>query len=282
MILSLYMVPALCNTIVYNLRIAETTLRIPLKEGTKHNYFGVATTFAQVRNRLDTIKFIFVGEMGTFTYYAQNYFIRLDAAFANSRIKNNGVTLSQRTETDDLLFTGGYSHIFNDKVNGTFSALVGLPTHGIRRIDIAYFGYAHYSIGAQIDLAYNFKNSLDSKIFLITRGVHFFKRDESHIPLLTRLNGGNIFDIFCNYEFRKTSNIFDMGYDATLFSDFIEANIKVPFYVRNSFYAACTHIFTIKEHTAACMLGICYSYDNKPEIAFKNIITAWASLWMRF
>lgn len=282
MIVTLYIATALGNTIVYNLRIAETTLKIPLKEGTTHNYLGAATTVAQVRNQLDTTKLIFFSELGTFVYYAQSYFIRLDAAFANARIRTNGVTLSQKTETDDLLFTGGYGHTFNDQMSGTFSALAGFPTHGVRRIDTAYFGYAHYSLGAQVDFAYLFNKYLNSKIIIVGRGVHFFKRDASRIPLLVRLDGGNIFDIFCSYGFGPAWTKFDIGYDGTLFSNFIQTNIQVPLYIRNSFYATCTHSFKIKEHSSACMLGISYSFDNKPEIGFKNIITAWASLWMRF
>lgn len=115
-------------SIVYNLRVAETSKRLDVKSMFPRPSLGTCTLFGTFRKKYNETKHTAVGGLFTLVYAPESFFLRVDGAFGRVASNIEGMHFS-RTQTDDLLFSGGYSPTISDKIRMTFSGLLGFPTH---------------------------------------------------------------------------------------------------------------------------------------------------------
>ncbi len=112
------------------------------------------------------------------SYAQKNWFIRLD--FAVAHLKRRSEILSNldqsRTQTDDLLFSGGYGFSTSERSRFSLSGLLGVPTHKPLDLPILQFGSGHVGMGVQLDNNYKYWsiNTLRSA----ARYIHFFKNNK--------------------------------------------------------------------------------------------------------
>jgi hypothetical protein len=274
------------DSIVYNLRIAETTkdsdvvARLP-----EYPLMFTVTPFGQFRKKRDGTQRIFGGGLGTLVYITPTYYFRVDGAFARAVEKYQHVHQAH-TQTDDILFSAGYSHHFTDRAKMTFSLLFGLPTHEDRHLEIVQFGYAHIGLGPQIDGAFHLGQLQCHSIRAAFRFIHFFPRA---IPLCVNgaqqfvdFNLGNIIYLFLAYHINRGNNRFEVGFDESFFHHRRTCTDQEPTFMRSSYYAVYKRLFVAGNHPAAWALALSYGYDHKIRDGYKRLITLWTSFRFDF
>lgn len=281
-------------TIVYNMRIAEITKRQQLTPNMKrHNILG-QTTFGQWRELKNGFKQSAYGAIASYIRSAQSFYFKVDGAVG--RVKNNILTtIIKRTQTDDILFTGGYGHAVGKRARLTYSCLFGVPTHRDFILELAQFGTGHVGLGAQIDTSYAYSADRSNVIFGAARLVHFFPRNiQSHDPCLQplyqcheyNLSPGNIADIYIAHQTNwAKKNRLEFGYDASFLG--ISSRIKPEItdfsgsllYIRNSFFGAYSRRIPLKNTQMGIITGLAGGFDSRPKIVGNRyMLTAWF-LW---
>ncbi len=283
-------------SVVYNLRIAETTRRQAVKEDHHLKPTTIATTFVgQARETYDGFHQDSESVIATGIYTQEKWYVRSDFAVGHVRQKGHGLCFSQ-TETDDILLYGGYSHI-NKKTRFTLSGIFGIPTHNLDTQDFEgiTFGTGHVGLGAQLDGSFLFAD-YDSHRHLImgaARFVHFFPRN-IHLNLNNfckkfDFNIGNLADLLVVFHSNWRKHSLEIGYNPEfLFSasicpslDDVAAQTN---YIRSSFYASYSYGFLIHNHLPnAIIVGFSYSFDHRPkQFGLKNGYTAWVTWGVNF
>ncbi len=156
------------STLVYNLRIAETTTSRRFEEFGNLPWVAAITTVGQFRQSRADVNQALGGALATLSYAQKNWFIRLDFAVAHlKRRSENFPNLDQsRTQTDDLLFSGGYGFSTSERSRFSLSGLLGVPTHKPLDLPILQFGSGHVGMGVQLDnIAFFIKNNTFSPMF---------------------------------------------------------------------------------------------------------------------
>jgi hypothetical protein len=285
-------------TLVYNMRVAEISKRQQLMPNTKKRNIIAETSFGQWRALKNGFKQSAYGAIATYIRSAQSFYLKIDGAVG--RVKNNVLThIFKRTQTDDILFTGGYSHMVGTYGRLTYSGLLGVPTHRDFILDLAQFGTGHVGMGGQIDASYAYKHDRTNVLFGAARVVHFFPRNiSSHNPCLKplyacteyNLKPGNIVDLYMAHQTNWAKrNRFECGYDAS----FIGLNSLITpritdfqgslLYIRHSFFGAYSRLLPSKKVPMGLIAGLSGGFDSRPK-TFGNsyMITAWLLLGMLF
>jgi hypothetical protein len=279
-------------TIVYNMRVASINRRQRLDVTTEHPSFIGGTLFRQWREAGTSTKETTLGSLGTYIYATESHYFKVDAAIAHVINTVDNLKIS-RTQTDDLLFTGGYGHIIG-KWRFAYSGLFGVPTHRDFILELAQFGTGHFGTGIQTDFSYRYSDYYNGTIFGAARFIHFFPRTvEVKNPLLQplfessryKLKLGNLVDLFISHQISwKTDNRFECGYDATFgFSNDIQPVIadfagSISF-IRHSFFGAYFRHVSINKTDTGIVAGLSYGFDSKPKLLGNTyFITLWG-LW---
>lgn len=275
------------------MRVAMVTRRQKLDVTTEHPHILAGTAFRQWREFLTGAKQTTAGALGTYIYAKESYYLKIDSAVGHVNTKTDALETS-RTQSDDILFTGGYGHPIGTKWRLAYSGLFGIPTHRDVILELAQFGTGHYGTGVQLDSAYNYRGNHSNVIFGAARFIHFFPRniqarDPRTQPLFPccnyKLKLGNLVDLFISHQTNwKQRNRFELGYDATFgFSSDVQPPI-VDFagsatFIRHNFFGAYfRHVPIGKTHTGI-ITGLSYGFDSKPElIGNRYFITLWG-LW---
>ncbi|MCL5875886.1 MAG: hypothetical protein M1114_05430 [Candidatus Dependentiae bacterium] len=272
------------NSIVYNLRIAETTKDVPRKP----EYPGIAiiTPFVQLREKYDKTKLIFGGGLGTLLYVTKTYYARVDGALARVVQKSKDQCRS-RMQTDDLLFSGGYKFRLTNRINMTLSGLFGLPTHDDTHFDMGQFGYAHIGLGPQIDVSFILDALSRHSIRTAFRFIRFFPRYaftyQSLPERVVDFTMGNMIDFFLAYHFVFGKNQFDIGYDANIYNHVRTNNQIAPTFVRNIGFVSYKRVFSVCDHPASLDLAFSYANDTpRSTTNYIRLITGWVSLGFDF
>lgn len=278
-------------SVVYNLKISETTKRHGKEKKTKHPWMVVATPFCQLRKKKDCITHqLFGGAMGTFGYARKKWYIKAD--FAGAHVRQRGLTCISRNQTDDILFTGGYSIDITPRAELTFSGLIGFPTHKDNSINGTQFGYAHIGLGAQIDGDFVYRPSGKHSLRPAVRFIHFFPRNSCYITdthrQLVSVHEGNLSDIYIVHHSTFGKHSAEFGYD---FISFFSSKVcpKVTDYAykedyfRSSFFATYKYHCAIHDFPTVFTAALSYSFDmqSKP-VANKYIVNVWGSWSMSF
>jgi len=163
--------------LVYNLRISETT-RLPTHdESDKYPYRFLVIGTTEFRHKHEEGHTQRIsGIEGSFIYMPRRYYVRID--FAVGHVFDKTVTTRfGRTQSDDVLVYGGYTHSFSKKFNATLSALCGVPTHQDLSLQGIQLGYAHIAYGGQVDCSYFYASDYNHQILGAFRYMHFLPRD---------------------------------------------------------------------------------------------------------
>ena len=278
-------------TVVYNLRIAETSKRIEIVSPFQRPLLTTSTLFGTFREKYNGTKHRCGGGLFTFMYAPESFFLRLDAAVGRVSSDTQGVHFS-RTQTDDLLFSGGYSPSISDRIRITFSGLLGIPTHKDTSIEFVQFGYGHYGLGAQIDGSFAYSDNKNHTLRGAARFIHFFPREVTTTIApnaeLFKYGIGNLADLFVAFHSRIAKHSIEVGYDGSFFFDaqicssFDDA-VKKANYIRNSFYGIYRYHFSTNRVTHMLAAALSYGFEPTPKvIGNKRLITVWASWGISF
>jgi hypothetical protein len=197
-----------------------------------------------------------------------------------------------RTGLDDIVITAGknwrwYRDEFFDKAQIVAYGLAGFPTRWKvcpNEVADTLVGTRFLSAGFGAEGSYTFfankRRSLSA--VLQTRFVHFFNRKwYPLLPCSARIEPGNITDLFFIMQYREKMNLFETGYNATIFSQqavkLATGKEQTPLFVRNSFYCSYTRVFKnfLGKHPGTLGIGCNISRDT----LFETKITgAWINL----
>ena len=279
-------------TIVYNMRVAEITKRQQLDPSKrKPNIIG-ETTFGQWRKIKNGARQSAYGAIATYIFSQKSFYLKIDGAVGHVRNDLDTITI-KRTQTDDILFSGGYGHAVGQYSRFTYSALLGVPTHRDFILDLAQFGTGHVGIGGQFDAAYAYVPDRSRVLLAATRLIHFFPRNvSSHDPCIKPLYNcfqyylktGNIADLYVAHQMNWNKvNRFECGYDATFIGFGSSIQPEIPnfggsaLFIRNSFFGAYSRIIPIGKVKTGMIIGLSGGFDSRPP-TFGNtyMITAWA------
>lgn len=277
-------------TIVYNLRIAESTKR-PAFEESDIRYTIGKTGFNTNRKKLKGIRNNAGGILSTFSYVTPSFFVRADFAFAKVKETQECSEFS-RTQTDDLLLSAGYSLSIKNRTKLTFSGLLGIPTHKDLSLEALQFGSGHVGLGVQIDGAFLYSSPKKHTIRTATRFIHFFARKARYkVNNFTRyfdFHLGDVVDLFIAHHHIFGHHSFELGFDQTfvfaakIFPNFDDTVTRTN-YIRSAFYSTYKYRFLLQNLHNALAIAFSYALDITPkEFGNKRIITTWASWSVSF
>jgi len=280
-------------TLVYNLRIAETT-RTQLKHLVQKRHSIIAVTpFAQFRQLLKDAHESAVGGLLTYIYMKEHFFARVNAAVGRVHAQSDTLEASfSRTQIDDILATVGYAFSVHDRLSMGASLHFGVPTHADSSLQVVQLGTGHVGLGAQIDVAYSISNT--QALMAAARFIHFFPR-KVDIELNEIMQNfdfalGNAADLYLTYQQNwGPRHQIEVGYNPTFLFD---ANAQPPLpdlmaqinSTTHSFFGSYRYGFLIKNtYPSAIIVGASYGINPLPE-RFGNtqIENVWFSWGINF
>lgn len=193
---------------------------------------------------------------------------------------------ASRTGLDDIVLTAGKNFMIGKKGQIALYGLCGFPTWN--RVTPSddfgiLVGTRCYGAGFGAEGSYSFMKSLKRSLsgIIQTRFVHFFNRHWNPIlPCTAKIMPGNATDLFMIMQYREKRNIFEVGYNATFFTQLgVETACKkeyAPNLVRNSLYTSYTHVFpkSFLFHRPGT-IGVGFNYGRTNIFDTKNY-----SLWV--
>lgn len=284
---------------VYNLKIAETTKRIALHSPLAKRSLATCVALGTFRKQYNGTKQNCGGALFTLAYAPENFFLRVDGAVAKVTSHSPLGIHSARTQTDDLLFTAGFSPKLSENRRFTYSALVGFPTHKDTSLERAEFGLAHYAVGAQMDGSFIFPQNEQHSLRLAARCIHFFPRGvNAQLPggiiKPVRFNLGDLTDLYLAFHTDKERHAAEAGYNASFIFNATLCPLLIPTlpclnaqiiksFVRNSFYGVYYYRFLARTTPNILTTGFSYGFDS-PATLFNNkqILTIWGSWSVNF
>ena len=277
-------------TFVYNMRIAQIT-RQQLALGNKRLHILGDTLIGQWLQLKNDFHQDAYGSLVTYIRTTPSTYFKIDGALGH--VKNNVITNTfTRTQTDDLLFTGGYGHAVGPHTRIACSALLGVPTHRDFILDLAQFGTGHVGTGLQLDGSHAYNADRTQTLFAAARWIHFFPRNvTSKNPCLRplypcpeyRLAIGNLVDLYVSHQITwRKANRFEFGYDASFIGIGSRLCPQIPnfagsqLYIRNTFFAAYSRLITCKRVKIGFITGLSGAFDSRPQtFGVRRMITAW-------
>lgn len=212
-----------------------------------------------VENNLDvdiSEKRLSDGALINFRYVSSgHWWFEATTGLETEHVKSRGTSAfnARRTGLDDIVLAAGYYVSPTQDTQAVVYGIAGFPTH--RKVTLLdtqdpLVGTRFFGLGCGAEFSYLFINSLQQTLLMLVQGrfVHFF--DRKWFPILpcdTLLKPGNLSDILFTIQYRKRKNIFEVGYNTTLFSQLAvvspSATVATPIFVRQSMYATYAHIF---------------------------------------
>jgi len=301
---------------VYNLRISESTKRQHGEFNPERPSLGTITLYTTARQQYIGTHQNAIGLLPTLIYTTESAYLRVDWSFGHvsDRINSNMISRSH-TQTDDLLFSAGYSYAPNQQTKLTLSGLFGLPTHQDKSL-LPYpgttlletqIGVGHVGLGIQLDGEFRFaplRTSIGHSIRAAARLIHFFPRI---VPTPAMINilypthpifslyPGDLLDIFLGYHITIRHHAFETGYNPSfLFHSricpIISGFNRAANYTRSSFYIFYKYGFSMHNHESAIAIGVSGGFDNtrgsdsQGQRPFDNryILTGWLGWGLSF
>ncbi len=271
------------TSLVYKFFVSEITRRYtPAGKSTRASQFSLFC-FDIYASKYDTTKENATGLLATYLYQYNQVYAQIDAAFGHVKSRYQCQEFS-RTQTDDLLFSLGFSKAFSQKTAVTFSGVLGFPTHKDTSPEGIQFGIAHSSVGFKIDAVRQCSSQKDQKLLLAGRYLRFLP---SNISVTSgtasykyELDIGSLFDLLIGYSFNFKRDGFELGYNPSflvggkLYPE--SASNEYIGYMRSTIYGAYYHVFASGKHPKILSLVCTYGTEHKPKI-YKRLITAWAT-----
>jgi len=274
-------------SVVYNLRIAETSKRQATEPLITKPFVLAQTVFEQNRTTYDGIHQNFAGTLSSGIFLKDTYYVKVDWAFGNAASRFEALHLS-RTQTDDIVVTSGYSFTLNEHAKITFSGLVGFPTHNDLGLQGAQIGTGHYGLGVQWDGSFTFAHHANHSLRAAARSVHFFERTISSNLLgfnqRYRVAPGDLIDFLVAHHVNHDKHRMEFGYNSSFLVNAkicpdIEAVRIRSTYIRSSFYATYAYFFMLAGHLSGVACAFSGGFDHLPKkVGTQRVLTAWA-LW---
>lgn len=278
-------------TLVYNLRIAETTKRQALDNEYRRPSTAAFTLVNQSSKRYDTTCLGYTGGLATLYYATESLHIQADFAAANVRQEKDSVKFS-RTQIDDILLTAGYSCSLDDHTRITFSGMLGIPTHKDLSFEGIQFGTGHVGIGVQMDGSFFYAAHYQHFILAAARYLHFFSREVvitiNKQDKKFRFTIGNAVDLFIAHNSNWGRHRLELGYNPTfVFEAAIQPNLDTVVdqtnYIRSSFFGSYRYLFFLGKSPCGIGVGLSYGFDHIPkDFGSKRIIAVWLGLSINF
>lgn len=274
-------------TFVYNLKIAPNTKLQSLRIQNKCPHIVAFTPIQQWKKKYDGTQQTAGGGLGSYINNHYPWYFEIDWAAAEVKQSN-----FSRIQTDDILFTGGYSRIFSKTNRGTISALLGLPTHADHIFSPLQFGLNHVSLGVQLDDSWSYSCNKKHILFSAFRYLHFFSRnvvncvDDKEFEY--NFNIGNTIDLLIAHATNWNRHKVEIGYNPTfVFGSSISPALPIVPHsvngIRNGFYLDYRYAFATKKRLGAISVGVSYSFDSIPkDVGFKRIISTWVTVGVCF
>lgn len=275
-------------SIVYNLRIAEATKQRRLgKKQNNQSSMASVTLFDQFRKRYSGTRENYYGGILNYVYIPNSWYLKVDFAAAHARANGCNLRFS-RTQTDDILFTGGYSKQINEEIIFTLSGMFGIPTHKDLSFEGVQFGTGHYGLGVQMDGSFAITQDLNHSIMAAARYLRFFPAHinffiSEQLPSKYKFGAGNVVDLFVAYQGNFGKHRTEFGYNPTfLFGANIcpalDTVIERTNFIRSSWFATYRYLVPTENAIHGITLGVSYGFDHRSKIfGNKNIVTAWAT-----
>lgn len=295
-------------SLVYNLRIAESTKRQTFEKGI-HPYTFSLTTINNNRKKRDGTKHNLLGLLESFSYTNPSFYIRTDFAFGQVREAklissiNNGSSDSivschkqysyfKEIETDDLLLKAGYSYSVNPKIKLTASGLLGIPTHKDFALEHFQLGFGHVGLGIQLDGSFIYSIPKKSSIRCAFRLIQFIPRHVWHtannITKRFKVNIGDLIDIFIAHHTVFGHHSFEFGYDQIFFCNakihpHLEGALEKVNYIRPEFFTTYKYTISTRHLNHILSATISGGFDIWPRLhGNKRILEAWFSYGLNF
>jgi len=277
-------------SLVYNLRIAESTKRQEFEKGV-HPYTISFTAINNNRKKRDDTRQNLVGLLESFSYVNSRVYVRTDFAFGQIREAHECSRLKE-IETDDLLFKAGYSYYVTQKMKLSASGLFGIPIHKDFALQHHQLGYGHFGLGFQLDGSFNYLLPKTSAIRAAFRLIQFLPRHalykDDDITKRYTINLGTLIDVFIAHHTVFEHHSFELGYDQIFFCNgkihpYKEGLLEKFNYIRPEFFS--TYKYTIATRRTHHILSATISagFDIWPWLhGNKRIIEAWFSYGINF
>lgn len=278
---------------VYNLKLAETTMRHSLKHSI-NNPRTSSFTFVEMNRKKETgDKENVIGGLASFIYSAKDFYVRGDFGIGNvSETKQSNNERFSRTQVDDILFTGGYRFIVNKYSKLTFSGLFGIPTHKNGYFEGIQFGIGNIGLGGQMDGSYAYTKSLNHMIVNAARLIHFFES-----TLSTKINNGarwfdlhpgNLVDLLIGNNSTWGDHTLEVGYVFTftfggkIFPKLPDFKDQVSLMI-SSFYSTYSFKCLMNKMPTSLLVGLAYGIGlNKKDYRYKSSLSAWLNFSFKF
>lgn len=182
-------------SIVYNLRVAETSKRLDIGSTSAPPSAATGTILYTFREKYNGVKHDCIAGLFTLAYAPESFFLRVDTAVGRVASSDQGFHFD-RVQTDDLLFSAGYSPKLSDNMRLSFSGLLGFPTHQDTSLEFVQLGYGHYGLGAQIDGSFVYSHNHNHTIRCAARCIHFFRGRSLLMLRLRKKNLPTILEIW--------------------------------------------------------------------------------------
>lgn len=279
-------------SLVYNLRIAETTRRQTLEQHDRPSIL-VGVLVNQYRETKNDIHQFVAGGLATYIRTFKDAYFRIDGAVGHiDQDKSIARTKTKRTQTDDILCSLGHGFSLSHNIRITVSGLLGIPTHNDTILEGVQFGTGHSSVGIQGDFSWFYSEHTKNSFMGAVRFVHFFSRKPAtpfqNLNQDLKINLGNLIDILIAHQCGTLRHKFECGYSPSFG---FGANITPPLantplsttFIRSNFYANYKFLFLIQNRPSVFGLGLSYGFDHKPkDIGLKKIITVWGAWGINF
>lgn len=191
---------------------------------------------------------------------------------------------ASRTGLDDLVLSGGYRYFCGENVQLVAYGVAGLPLR--RKIEeddkfTPLVGTRLYTLGIGGEASYSFFSSKAHSCAAIFQGRFLHSFNRSWFPILpegSKIQPGNVSDLFFILQMRYKLTVFELGYDLTLFTNQaiilpikkIDANTQV----RHSGVATVSHGWLETPIGKPCILSLGISASHSKTFD-ANTISVW-------
>lgn len=278
-------------TLVYNLRVSETTKRqVDIFGNKKGESIFTAIGFNQYRYREDGTHQFAGGLLATYVYVLDHFYARVIAGGGHIA-SHSDASCFEQNQMDDILFSAGFETDINDCAHTTISFHLGLPVHNDNSLNVYQLGIGHVGIGMQIDGTWQYAES--SALFGAMRLIHFLPRRVTFLlveppPFKFKFNLGNIADLFIANQSHWGPHQLNVGYNPTFIFDaslkpYVPRVLNVVQDITQSFFVSYRYSFYMGETPSAIVFGFSYGFAHRPEhMSDKSIWTPWISWGILF
>ena len=279
-------------SVVYNLRIAETTKHYRLDSHYIYPILIADTPLGQLRHKRDGTRQSVAANLSNFIYSAKTFYVRADFAVARITQDKQGVHFAQ-TQTDDLLFSAGYTHSLQEGMIVTLSGLLGIPTHRVesRKLPVRVWscwigntGRWRLRVFAEPKPETFNENGCSGYSFFPAK-TPFKNDDQVH---QYDFDFGNLADLFIAHHTTWGDHRFEAGYNPTFLwgteiSPRIANVVKNIPSIRSTFYGTYKYCFSLYDLPNSIALGFSEGFDHKPQKeGYKNITAFWVTWDLNF